>query len=190
MIHHNMGLATQQQQHRARSTSPTGATDVLNHDPAASNFQRADGASRSVNKRIHICTYMIVKLEKSIVPSTRKLFFRPMCRMLYAELQFPSTSNYGSMKKRGGHRDKHRASSSAAPVHQHQHDPSAGDRHSNNTASTTVLSSAGEPSPPHSEDSHGGGGGANHNSILSQSVDNVHRYVPDYVAVGARKTAV
>ena len=51
MIHHNMGLATQHQhqhQNRARSTSPTGAgaVDVLNHDPAASNFQRADGASR------------------------------------------------------------------------------------------------------------------------------------------------
>ena len=89
-------------------------------------------------------------------------------RMLYAELQFPVTSNYGSMKKRS-------------------------QRSSANTNSTTVLSSAGEPSPPSSSDD-------SHNSTLpvSQSMDNMHRYLPDYqgnpnanpMPGGNRKTAV
>ncbi len=53
-------------------------------------------------------------------------------RLLYAELQFPVTSNYGSMKKKGGHRR------------------SSGSQH---TGSTAVLtSSSGEPSPPVSAD--------------------------------------
>ena len=89
--------------------------------------------------------------------------------MLYQDLQFPVTSNYGSMKKRS-----QRASASAA------------NSTSNNTNSTTVLSSAGEPSPPSSTDDN------SHNSTLpvSHSLDNVHRYLPEYLAISNRKTAV
>lgn len=92
-------------------------------------------------------------------------------RMLYAELQFPVTSNYGSMKKKG---------------QRHSNTSSSGN--TNNTSSSTVLSSAGEPSPPSSEDSH-------HLQQQQQqqanmSLENVHRYVPDFVAVSQRKTAV
>jgi len=80
---------------------------------------------------------------------------------LYNELQFPAASNYGSMKKRSQRSQRNSNTST-------QH-----------TGSTTVLST-GEPSPPSS--------GAAHD--VSASVDNVHRYVPDFVAVGGRKTAV
>lgn len=78
--------------------------------------------------------------------------------ILYAELQFPVTSNYGSMKKRS-QRDRVLESSSG-----------------NTTATTSVNS--GEPSPTNMiQDAMG-------------SMDSVHRYVPDFVAVSARKTAV
>ena len=80
--------------------------------------------------------------------------------ILYAELQFPVTSNYGSMKKRS-QRDR----------------VLAGSESGNTTATTSVNS--GEPSPtnmmPHDQ---------------LGSMDSVHRYVPDYVAVSTRKTAV
>ena len=102
--------------------------------------------------------------------------------MLYAELQFPVTSNYGSMKKRG-QREKARQQQqqqSQQPDASMLGPLSVGDRHSNNTASTTVLSSAGEPSPPHSEDSNaamaaGMGGTGNSNSILSAQVCNLYK---------------
>ena len=87
-------------------------------------------------------------------------------RMLYSDLQFPVTSNYGSMKKKS-----QRSSASQ------------------NTNSTTVLSSAGEPSPSSVEDN-------NSTLPISQSMDNMHRYLPDYLSTlngGAgpnRKTAV
>ncbi len=96
-------------------------------------------------------------------------------RMAYNDLQFPVTSNYGSMKKRS-------------------------QRSTTNTNSTTVLSSAGEPSPTASgaalaggvmiggDDDPAGMGGMG--PPISLSVDNVHRYVPDYLAVSNRKTAV
>eukprot|EP00094_Tigriopus_californicus_P013464 TCALIF_13024-PA protein Name:"Similar to KIRREL Kin of IRRE-like protein 1 (Homo sapiens)" AED:0.12 eAED:0.13 QI:0/0.83/0.76/0.92/0.91/1/13/506/759 len=84
-------------------------------------------------------------------------------RMLYAELQFPVTSNYGSMKKKG-----HRFSASST----------------NNTNSTTVLnSSTGEPSPTSEIDN-------NSTLPISQSMDNMHRYLPDYLTISNRKTAV
>jgi hypothetical protein len=84
--------------------------------------------------------------------------------MLYNELQFPVTSNYGSMKKRS-------------------------QRSTTNTNSTTVLSSAGEPSPSASaaEEAMDQLSGL---QAISLSVDNVHRYVPDYLAISNRKTAV
>ena len=97
--------------------------------------------------------------------------------ILYAELQFPVTSNYGSMKKRS-QRDS-----------------------ANTTASTSVHS--GEPSPNSqqmmlsmNEGLDVAGNGNNNNNTSStripsaQSLDNVHRYVPDYVAISNRKTAV
>ena len=79
--------------------------------------------------------------------------------ILYAELQFPVTSNYGSMKKRS-QRDRVLEGST-----------------SGNTTATTSVNS-GEPSPT--------------NIMPDQlgSMDSVHRYVPDYVAVSTRKTAV
>ena len=83
--------------------------------------------------------------------------------ILYAELQFPVTSNYGSMKKRS-QRDRN--------VH-------VMDSGSGNTTATTSVNS-GEPSPTNIITSHDGLG----------SMDSVHRYVPDYVAVSTRKTAV
>ena len=84
----------------------------------------------------------------------------------YNDLQFPVTSNYGSMKKRS-------------------------QRSSANTNSTTVLSSAGEPSPSASEEAglYAGGDPAAM-AAISLSVDNVHRYVPEYLAISNRKTAV
>ena len=116
-------------------------------------------------------------------------------RIQYAELQFPVTSNYGSMKKKSkkGHRDS-----------------------TVSTASTSVNNSAGgeagEPSPTHMMmsmdvgdgfDGHKESNASNnnqahypaHNTTQStiasaQSLSSVHRYVPDYVAISNRKTAV
>ena len=85
--------------------------------------------------------------------------------ILYAELQFPVTSNYGSMKKRS-QRDR-------------VNDGGGGLPSSGNTTATTSVNS-GEPSPTNIITSHDGLG----------SMDSVHRYVPDYVAVSTRKTAV
>ena len=79
-----------------------------------------------------------------------------------ATFQFPVTSNYGSMKKRS-------------------------QRSTANTNSTTVLSSAGEPSPSASEEAAAVAG---LHEAISLSVDNVHRYVPEYLAISNRKTAV
>ena len=81
-----------------------------------------------------------------------------------ASFQFPVTSNYGSMKKRS-------------------------QRSTANTNSTTVLSSAGEPSPSASEEAAAAAVAGLHEAI-SLSVDNVHRYVPEYLAISNRKTAV
>jgi hypothetical protein len=85
---------------------------------------------------------------------------------LYNELQFPAASNYGSMKKRSQRSQRNSNTSTA------------------NTGSTTILSSAGEPSPD--------ANGVDSSHLASgTSVENVHhRYVPDFVAVGGRKTAV
>ena len=117
-------------------------------------------------------------------------------RIQYAELQFPVTSNYGSMKKKS--KREHRDST-------------------NTTASTSVNSSAGggtgDPSPStNMMMSMDGGDGFDghkesavsmshhistpaHNTTQStiasaQSLNSVHRYVPDYVAISNRKTAV
>ena len=111
-------------------------------------------------------------------------------RIQYAELQFPVTSNYGSMKKKS--KKEHRDSTVT-------------------TASTSVNSSAGggtnEPSPTHMMMSMDGGDGYDghkdsnasnyasqpaHNTTQStiasaQSISSVHRYVPDYVAISNRK---
>lgn len=87
--------------------------------------------------------------------------------ILYAELQFPVTSNYGSMKKRS---QRDRVSALEA----------AGGLTSGNTTATTSVNS-GEPSP------------TNMMASIHDSMDSVHqqqRYVPEYVAVSARKTAV
>ena len=90
--------------------------------------------------------------------------------ILYAELQFPVTSNYGSMKKRSKR--------------------SAAADSTNTTASTSVHS--GEPSPSNhmmmslNDDPVA----AANNNASQQSLDSVHRYVPDYVAISNRKTAV
>ena len=116
-------------------------------------------------------------------------------RIQYAELQFPVTSNYGSMKKKS--KKEHRESTVT-------------------TASTSVNSSArggsGEPSPTNmmmsmDGDAYDGHKESNasianhpsshpaHNTTQStiasaQSLSSVHRYVPDYVAISNRKTAV
>ena len=83
--------------------------------------------------------------------------------ILYAELQFPVTSNYGSMKKR---------SQRERVLQDHP-----GSMSGNTTATTSVNS--GEPSPTHMGPEAMG------------SMDSVHRYVPEYVpVVSARKTAV
>ena len=94
--------------------------------------------------------------------------------ILYAELQFPVTSNYGSMKKRS-QRDR-APTLGIEPL---------GGTHSGNTTTTTSVNS-GEPSPTNMM--HEGFEGA---VAASGSMDSVHRYVPDYVAVvSTRKTAV
>jgi len=86
--------------------------------------------------------------------------------ILYAELQFPVTSNYGSMKKRS-QRDR---------IQQEQIQQQ-GSMSGNTTATTSVNS--GEPSPTHMGVEAMG------------SMDSVHRYVPEYVpVVSTRKTAV
>lgn len=97
--------------------------------------------------------------------------------ILYAELQFPVTSNYGSMKKRS---QRDRVQHQVPGIH-----PGApgisqepGSASGNTTATTSVNS--GEPSPTMMASMHDGLG----------SMDSVHRYVPDYVAVSTRKTAV
>ena len=92
--------------------------------------------------------------------------------ILYAELQFPASSNYGSMKKRS-QRDRVANTNGLPPV-EHVHGSTSG----NTTATTSVNS--GEPSPTMMASIHDGLG----------SMDSVHRYVPDYVAVSTRKTAV
>lgn len=90
--------------------------------------------------------------------------------ILYAELQFPVTSNYGSMKKRS-QRDRvmdHGVGVMGGP----------GGSISGNTTATTSVNS-GEPSPTHMGPEALG------------SMDSVHRYVPEYVpVVSTRKTAV
>ena len=90
--------------------------------------------------------------------------------ILYAELQFPASSNYGSMKKRS-QRDRVTNTNGLPAV---EHVSTSG----NTTATTSVNS--GEPSPTMMASIHDGLG----------SMDSVHRYVPDYVAVSTRKTAV
>lgn len=82
--------------------------------------------------------------------------------ILYAELQFPVTSNYGSMKKRS------------------QRERVLDQLSSGNTTATTSVNS-GEPSPTNMMSSE----------VLG-SMDSVNhaRYVPDFVAVSTRKTAV
>ena len=99
--------------------------------------------------------------------------------ILYAELQFPVTSNYGSMKKRS---QRDRLQHQVPGVHPHGVAPGIsqepGSASGNTTATTSVNS--GEPSPTMMASMHDGLG----------SMDSVHRYVPDYVAVSTRKTAV
>ena len=89
--------------------------------------------------------------------------------MLYSELQFPVTSNYGSMKKRS---NRHSNSST------------------NHTSSTTILSVAGGDNSPNST----ADGSQNSTLPISQSMDNVNGgagYVNEYLAaVHSRKTAV
>ena len=92
----------------------------------------------------------------------------PQGGILYAELQFPVTSNYGSMKKRSQRDRVQHPGISQEP----------GSTSGNTTATTSVNS--GEPSPTMMASIHDGLG----------SMDSVHRYVPDYVAVSTRKTAV
>jgi len=88
--------------------------------------------------------------------------------ILYAELQFPVTSNYGSMKKR----------SQRERVQEQGLNPGHPGSMSENTTATTSVNS-GEPSPTHMGPEAMG------------SMDSVHRYVPDYVpVVSTRKTAV
>jgi len=116
--------------------------------------------------------------------------------ILYAELQFPVTSNYGSMKKKSRKHSEH--SAVQRPVHDS----------ANTTASTSVNS--GEPSPSTNMMSSMNEGidaaGASaatgyHPSAFTQpatagntsqmSMDYPdHRYVPDFVAISNRKTAV
>lgn len=94
--------------------------------------------------------------------------------ILYAELQFPVTSNYGSMKKRS-QRDRV-MDHGGVPVGVMQGGP--GGSISGNTTATTSVNS-GEPSPTHMGPEALG------------SMDSVHRYVPEYVpVVSTRKTAV
>ena len=100
--------------------------------------------------------------------------------ILYAELQFPVTSNYGSMKKRSQRDRVHHQGVPGIPT---GHAPGGisqepGSVSGNTTATTSVNS--GEPSPTMMASMHEGLG----------SMDSVHRYVPDYVAVSTRKTAV
>ncbi len=87
--------------------------------------------------------------------------------ILYADLQFPVTSNYGSMKKRS---QRDRILDPQMLIH--------GSTSGNTTATTSVNS--GEPSPTNMMPNEGHLG----------SMDSVHRYVPDFVAVSTRKTAV
>jgi len=84
-------------------------------------------------------------------------------RILYAELQFPVTSNYGSMKKR-----------------------SQRDSVANTTASTSVHS--GEPSPTSNIMMMS----LSEEQLESGSLESIHghRYVPEYLAISNRKTAV
>lgn len=110
--------------------------------------------------------------------------------LLYSELQFPVTSNFGSMKKKSHHRHSAHSSNTNS---------------TNHTGSTTVLSMGmgsavgSDPSPHHSSDDS-----QNSTIPISQSMDDNmhhahhlgtsstmhHRYVPDFVAINARKTAV
>ncbi len=98
--------------------------------------------------------------------------------ILYAELQFPATSNYGSMKKRS-QRDRTAAAAAAASSALVDRIEAAGG-HSGNTTTTTSVNS-GEPSPTNM---------MQEGFEAAGSMDSVHRYVPDYVAVSTRKTAV
>ena len=100
----------------------------------------------------------------SISPNTINALMTTDNRVLYAELQFPVTSNYGSMKKR-----------------------SQRDSVANTTASTSIHS--GEPSPTSNimmmslnEDTIDEGS--------MESIPHPHRYVPEYLAISNRKTAV
>ena len=175
--------AHQQQQQQAHSMghSPFGLGQTSSHpNPAGAGRARSvtptsqEGGLAPThqvrNSQLHRITSIILyaTLFSSISHQTSALGSRrgPDNRMLYQELQFPVTSNYGSMKKRSQR-------------------SSAANSTSNNTNSTTVLSSAGEPSPPSSTDD-------SHNSTLpvSHSLDNVHRYLPEYLAISNRKTAV
>ena len=118
---------------RARSTSPT-------NQPAGGGSTNPDGSSSAVH---HLQQQPFQRAALGGGSSNNGL--------LYADLQFPVASNYGSMKKRS-------------------------QRSAANTASTTVLSSAGEPSPSSGgEDSH------NSTLPISQSVDNVARGYHEYV---------
>ena len=150
----NVSVGTINNNHRARSVSPEAAISTITSDHPRANSRGGQQGPHGGGQGI-----------------------------LYAELQFPVTSNYGSMKKRS-QRDR---------VHPHQvpgiipgigHHAQSGISQepgsvSGNTTATTSVNS-GEPSPTMMASMHDGLG----------SMDSVHRYVPDYVAVSTRKTAV
>lgn len=74
--------------------------------------------------------------------------------ILYAELQFPVTSNYGSMKKKSQRDSLHSISGAV----------SGSERSPVSDTSTLPMS--------------------------SHSLENVHRYIPEYVSINNKKTAV
>ena len=115
-------------------------------------------------------------------------------RMQYAELQFPVTSNYGSMKKKSKREHRDSAVTTAST-----------------SANSSAKNSTNDPSPSTNMmfsmdggdgfDGHRESNTSNHaqhpahnttqSTIASaQSLNSVHRYVPDYVAISNRKTAV
>ena len=117
-------------------------------------------------------------------------------RIQYAELQFPVTSNYGSMKKKSKreHRDSTLTTASASV------NSSAGGGTGDPSPSTNMMMSmdGGDAFDGHKESSASISNHASHpahnttqSTIASaQSLNSVHRYVPDYVAISNRKTAV
>lgn len=137
--------------------------------------------------------------SRSVTPSNnRTSSVEHVNRMLYAELQFPVTSNYGSMKKK--------SQRSRTDIQHHYPSTTISNNNNNNSHNITVVTSATSASSGSTEYSsnatqyssetlrtaspiHPADQQLHHHQQQQQQQQ--HRYVPEYIQISSnRKTAV